>query len=228
MENRLYAVLTGDIVKSSRMSPADLKRLPGVLTGIFQSIDSICKPADFAAQFSIFRGDGFQVICEPGCAIKAWLLIRAGLRTAYPGPLSKSVDSRTGIAIGKVSHLAKNITESRGEAFLLSGRLLDELKTSRLTGFASENKHTNQEWNVSFMLADDIIRRWTTAQCQMLPFLLQPMNQAEIAAATQTQQPTVTAKINAMGWSAIEHWMYYYNEKTTNTSNFIAPQGYSM
>lgn len=213
MENRLYAVLTGDIVKSSRMSPANLKRLPGVLTTIFQSIDPICKPAGFVTQFSIFRGDSFQIICEPACAIKAWLLIRAGLRAAYPAPLSKSVDARIGIAVGKVTNMAKNITESSGEVFLLSGRLLEELKSPRLTGFASENKQTNREWNISLMLADDIIRRWTTAQCQILPFLLQPMNQAEIAQATQTRQPTVTAKINAMGWSAIEQWMHYSNEK---------------
>ena len=223
MENRLYAVLTGDIVKSSRMSPADLKRLPRVLTSIFKSIDKICKPEDFTTQFSIFRGDSFQVICEPVCAIKAWLLIRAGLRAAYPAPLSKSVDARIGIAIGKVNHLAKNITESSGDAFLLSGRLLEELKLSRLTGFASENKQTNREWNVSFMLADDIVRRWTTSQCRMLPFLLQPINQAEIAEATQTRQPTVTAKINAMGWSAIEQWLHYYNEIMMNVSTFIAP-----
>lgn len=222
MENRLYAVLTGDIVKSSRMSPTDLKRLPRVLTSIFKSIDKLCKPEDFATQFSIFRGDSFQVICEPASVLKAWLLIRAGLRAAYPAPLSKSVDARIGIAIGKVNHLAKNITESSGEAFLLSGRLLDELKTTRLTGFVTENKHTNREWNVNFMLADDIIRRWTTPQCEILPFLLQPMNQAEIAEATQTQQPTVTAKINAMGWSAIEQWMHYFDEKITNPSNFIA------
>ena len=223
MENRLYAVLTGDIVKSSRMSPADLKRLPGVLTAIFKSIDKLFKPKDFTTQFSIFRGDSFQVICEPACAIKAWLLIRAGLRAAYPAPLSKSVDARIGIAIGKVNHLAKNITESSGEAFLLSGRLLEELKLSRLTGFASENKQANREWNVSFMLADDIVRRWTTSQCLMLPFLLQPMNQAEIAEATQTRQPTITAKINAMGWGAIEQWLHYYDEIIMNASTFIAP-----
>lgn len=223
METTLYAVLTGDIVKSSRMSPADLKRLPGALTAIFHSIDPICKPADFATQFSIFRGDSFQVICEPVCAIRAWLIIRAGLRTAYPAPLSRAVDARTGIAIGKVDHLAENITESSGEAFTLSGRLLEELKAPRLTGFASENKQTNQEWNVSFMLTDDIIRRWTTTQCQLLPLLLQPMKQAEIAQATKTRQPTVTAKINAMGWSAIEQWMNYINKLMNVPSNFIAP-----
>ena len=223
METTLYAVLTGDIVKSSRMSPADLKRLPGTLTAIFQSIDPICKPAEFTTQFSIFRGDSFQVICQPACAIRAWLIIRAGLRSAYPSPLSRAVDARTGIAIGKVGHLAKNITESSGEAFNLSGRLLEELKAPRLTGFTSENKQINKEWNVSFMLAEDIIRRWTTTQCQMLPLLLQPMNQAEIAQATKTRQPTVTAKINAMGWGAIEQWMNYYNELMYESSNFIAP-----
>jgi hypothetical protein len=221
METTLYAVLTGDIVKSSRMSTADLKRLPGALTAIFHSIDPICQPADFATQFSIFRGDSFQVICEPACAVRAWLIIRAGLRSAYPATLSKSVDARIGIAIAKVNHLADNITESSGEAFNLSGRLLEELKAPRLTGFTSENKQTDRGLNVGFMLADDIIRRWTTSQCQLLPFLLQPMSQAEIALATKTRQPTITAKINAMGWSAIEQLMLYYNEWIAVSLNAI-------
>ncbi|MDY0344331.1 MAG: hypothetical protein RBR28_12215 [Lentimicrobium sp.] len=220
MQTPLYAVLTGDIVKSSRMSPADLKRLPDVLTTIFESIDTICKPADFVTQFSIFRGDGFQVICKPACAIKAWLLIRAGLRSAYPAPLSKTVDSRTGIAVGKVNHLAKNITESSGEAFNLSGRLLEELKAPRLTGFASANEQVNREFNIHLLLADDIIRRWTTAQSLLVPLLLQSMSQDRIAQATHTRQPTVTAKVNAMGWNAIEAWTNYFMEIIEKGSKF--------
>lgn len=221
MEKPLYAVLTGDIVKSSRLASADLKRLPQVLKSIFQSIDAICKPDTFATQYSIFRGDGFQLITEPTLAIKTWLLIRGGLRAAFPGPLSKSVDAITGIAIGGVSHLAPNITESNGEAFLLSGRLLEELKAPRLTGFASVNQQINREFNVQFLLADDIIRRWTTAQSQMVPFLLQSFNQNEIAQATQTRQPTVAAKINAMGWNAIEAWMIYFTETIEKNSTLF-------
>ena len=65
MDNSLYAVLTGDIVKSSRMSPADLRRLPEALSTILQSIDPVCIPAAFATRFRIFRGDSLQLICEP-------------------------------------------------------------------------------------------------------------------------------------------------------------------
>ncbi|KAF5062241.1 hypothetical protein DSECCO2_306940 [anaerobic digester metagenome] len=223
MDNSLYAVLTGDIVKSSRMSPADLRRLPEALSTIFQSIDPVCKPAAFATLFSIFRGDSFQLICEPACALKAWLIIRAGLRSNYPAPLSRSVDARIGIAIGKVTHLAGNITESSGEVFNLSGRLLEELKAPRLTGFDSGNKETNRNLNAGLMLADDILRRWTTTQCRIVPLLLQSTNQSEIAKATKTKQPTVTAKINAMGWNAIEHWMNYYITLTNESGYFTTP-----
>jgi hypothetical protein len=223
MENKFYAVLTGDIVKSSRMSPADLRRLPEALTTIFQSIDSICKPAGFATRFSIFRGDSFQLICEPECALKAWLIIRTGLRSTYPAPLSKSVDARIGIAVGKVNYLAGNITESSGEVFNLSGRLLETLKSPRLTGFVSENREINRNLNAGLMLAEDILRRWTTSQCRIVPLLLQSLNQSEIAKATKTRQPTVTAKINAMGWNAIEHWMDYYVALANESGSFTNP-----
>jgi hypothetical protein len=223
MDNSPYAVLTGDIVKSSRMSPADLRRLPEALSTIFKSIDPICKPAGFAARFSIFRGDSFQLICEPACALKAWLIIRAGLRSTYPAPLSRSVDARIGIAVGKVNYLAGNITESNGEVFNLSGRLLETLKAPRLTGFSSGNKEINRNLNAGLMLADDILRRWTTTQCRIVPLLLQSLNQSEIAKATKTRQPTVTAKINAMGWNAVEHWMDYYVALSNESGSFTNP-----
>lgn len=223
MENTLYTVLTGDIVKSSRLSPADLRRLPEVLTTIFQSIDPVCKPAGFATRYSIFRGDSFQLICEPACALKAWLIIRAGLRSNYPAPLSRSVDARIGIAVGKVDHLAGNITESSGEAFNLSGRLIETLKAPHLTAFTSGNSQTNRNLNIDLMFADDILRRWTTSQCRIVPFLLQSLNQSEIAKATKTRQPTVAAKVTAMGWNAFEHWMNYYIALTGESGSFTAP-----
>lgn len=204
------------------MSPAALGRLPGVLKDIFHTIDPICKPTHFATRFSIFRGDSFQLIAEPKCAISALLIIRAGLRAAYPAPLSKAVDARIGIAIGEVNNLAKNITESNGVAFNLSGRLLEELKSPRLSGFVSENTKTNREWNVAFNLAEYIIRRWTTAQSILVPFLLQGMNQMEVAVATNARQPTIGAKIQAMGWEAIMQWKQYCDEQQKERGNFLA------
>lgn len=204
------------------MSPAALRRLPGVLKDIFHTIDPICKPTHFATRFSIFRGDSFQLIAQPECAISALLIVRAGLRTAYPAPLSKAVDARIGIAIGEVNNLAKNITESSGIAFNLSGHLLEELKSPRLTGFVSENTKTNREWNVNFSLAEDIIRRWTSAQSILVPFLLQQMNQMEVAQATGARQPTIAAKIQAMGWEAIMQWKQYCDEQLKERGNFLA------
>ncbi|GAB1404095.1 MAG: hypothetical protein PHX54_03795 [Lentimicrobiaceae bacterium] len=216
MHNQLVAVLTGDIVHSSRMTAPDLKRLPGVLKSIFNSIDTICKPKTLPVKYSVFRGDSFQLVVEPALAVKTWLLIRAGLRAAFPAPLSRSVDATIAIAIGRVDYLAKNITESSGEVFNLSGRLLEKLKAPGLTGFVSANEQLNKEVNVQLLLADEIIRRWTTAQTLLLPMLMQSLNQSDIARETNTRQPTVAAKVNAMGWHAVEVWMEYFSDLVKN------------
>lgn len=222
MNTSLYTVLTGDIVKSSRMEPAELRRLPEVLKTIFQSIDPLCEPSAFSTRFSIFRGDSFQLIVEPAIAMKAWLLIRSGLRAGFSAPLSRAVDARVGIATATVSHLAENITESSGEVFYLSGRMLEELKAPRLTGFASDNEKVNRDFNINLLLADEIVRRWTTTQSVLVPLLIQELNQDEIAQSTHTRQSTVAAKLNAMGWNAIEAWMIYFEERIKKDFSFTA------
>jgi hypothetical protein len=77
---RLYAVITGDVVHSSRLRGERWSTLVELMERTFDAVDSIV--GSVAAPFSIHRGDSFQgVLSDPALALKAALVIRAKLRS---------------------------------------------------------------------------------------------------------------------------------------------------
>lgn len=219
MSNPMYAVITGDIIRSSKLSTAELARLPEVFTSIVHQVDIICKQPENTTKYSIFRGDSFQLLTLPANALKTLVLIKAELRKTYPKTIARAVDARMAIALGTVDHNAPNITESAGEAFTLSGQLLDTIPYNRQTMFRYKGGEIDREINTALSLADEITGKWTTSQASLVLYLLSGLTQKEIAAQTQNSQPTIRQKIKAMGWSGINNFLIRYDEIIQN----IAP-----
>jgi hypothetical protein len=212
MSNQLYAVITGDIIRSSKLSTAELTRLPAVFASVVQQVEKICQQPDGSTRFSIYRGDSFQLLTPPSSALKTLVLIKAELRKTYPKTLANAVDARIAIALGTVSHIAPNITESTGEAFTLSGHLLDTIPYNRQTVFGFNGGVIDRELNTALSLADEITRKWTTSQVSLVPYLLSGLTQQEIAIQTQNSQPTNLRKIKSMGWGGINSLLIRYDE----------------
>lgn len=212
MSQPIYAVLTGDVIRSSKLTTEELARLPAVFAGIVKQVDSTCGQLQETTKFSIFRGDSFQLLTTPACALKALILLRAQLRKSYPKTLANAVDVRVALTLGTVAHIAPNITESSGEAFTLSGHLLDTLPYSRQSVFGFNNGEVDKELNTALSLADEIIRKWTTSQALLVPYLLSGLNQSEIARQTQNSQPSILRKLQAMGWQGINNFLLRYEE----------------
>jgi hypothetical protein len=212
MSNQLHAVITGDIIRSSKLSTAELTRLPTVFASVVQQVDKICKQPDGTTRFSIFRGDSFQLLTPPAGALKALVLIKAELRSAYPKTVTNAVDARIAIALGTVSHIALNITESTGEAFTLSGHLLDTIPYNRQTVFGFNSGVIDRELNTALSLADEITGKWTTSQAALVPYLLSGLTQQEIALQTKSSQPTILRKIKSIGWMGINSLLIRYDE----------------
>lgn len=212
MSTKLYAVITGDIVKSSKLTAAELEKLPGVIAEALGRVPAVCPPGTEIPAFSIFRGDSFQILTPPDCALKTLILVRAGLRTAYPKRLANAVDVRSAIAIGRVEKIAGNITESIGEAFTLSGHLLDKMPRNRQTIFTSGEENRDKELNTALSLADEIIRKWTAGQAELVKYLMKNASQVEISAKTGISQPSARSKIKTMGWQGISDLLVRYEE----------------
>lgn len=212
MEQPLYAVITGDIRKSSRLPDRDLARLPRVLKDIFSGLQAFLPEHQPEIRFSVFRGDSFQLVLDPASALEAAIVIRAGLRSAYPSTVSEAVDCRLAIAIGCIEHLSENITESSGEAFTSSGRLLDELKKSVYWAVSTPVAEITRELNLELALADELVKRWTHSQASLVPQLLNDKRQTSIAVFAGISQAAIAKKLRAMSWYPLALLMDRYRE----------------
>ncbi|MBK6345235.1 MAG: hypothetical protein IPF68_04750 [Bacteroidales bacterium] len=210
MSQSLYAVITGDIRNSTRLSTDDLIRLPVVLKNIFSELNLFLSKRKQWLKYSIFRGDSFQLVASPAAALEVVLYVRAGLRSAYPKAVTSAVDCRMAIALGPVSHLSENITESSGEAFNRSGLLLERMGKSAFLAADTPIPSMTAELNTELALCTELVGRWTHSQAILVPMLLNAETQTSIAGSTGISQAAVAKKIHIMGWPAIEQLLSRY------------------
>lgn len=210
MNPHLYAVITGDIRKSTQLQPTDLARLPAVLKKIFGDYNLVLNKNDQHLRYSIFRGDSFQLLLDPYYALEASLFIRAGLRIAYPATVARAVDCRLAIAIDTIENLSENITESSGEAFTRSGRLLETMKKSVMMAIETPSPAMTGELNTELALCDEIVKNWTSAQASIIPGLLNNRLQVSLAMEKGISQAAIAKKTQKAGWPAIELLLIRY------------------
>jgi hypothetical protein len=107
---KIYAVLTGDLIGSSRFRIQQREEVLSNLKDSFQeiSLDIIASP------FVVFRGDSFQgVLARPEEALKATLIIRASLLSRFKEKRTR-LDARIAIGIGTIDYLVYRLTVPKG------------------------------------------------------------------------------------------------------------------
>src|SRR5262245_1698076 len=91
-----HAILTGDVVASSRLPPAERRQLPRVLEQCGAAINRAFA-SDCPLPLAQFRGDGWQLFVRtPARALRVAIYFRAALRLRLS---SSRVDSRVAIGI---------------------------------------------------------------------------------------------------------------------------------
>lgn len=210
---RIYAVLTGDIVDSSRLGEVIsepisqiLERTGKKVTGHFQS--AIQGPID------VFRGDSWQmVVSDPAKAIRIGLLFRAFLRA------ESGSDSRVSIAFGEIDYLPlENISTGTGQAFTLSGQGLEgNLREGRMNLTIPSLMGTleGQGLEIITQLIDLQVGGWTKAQSQAAAGALIDLTQADIAGSWQPEpvsQQAISQHLENAGWTQIKNALVYLEE----------------
>ena len=122
-----YAVITGDIVRSSTLDPAERAGLLSEIKRVSQALQDKF-PGEVIEPVDVFRGDGWQlVVNHPERALRVGLFFRAWIRTHLPQ--GRRLDTRMAVAVGRVTSVPTNrVSEGDGEAFRASGRALDQLR----------------------------------------------------------------------------------------------------
>ena len=206
-DTKIYAVITGDIVDSTKLDSRERE----VLFEILKSTFSVIKKIEKDTSFKVFRGDSFQGIsASPERALGYAIMIRAALRTVEQDALENMWDARIAVGIGMVEFPDKEILKADGEAFRNSGRMLSKMKSDERILVKTPWKAVNEEFDVSCALADGIIKKWSSSQAQVIVKQISGMNQTEIAEELKISQAATHYRLKAANWDAINKFLKRY------------------
>ncbi len=229
------AVITGDIVQSTKLDIEDRKWL---IKSLQRSLKHWEK--DYGIKSEIYRGDSFQcLVDDPMDALRFTLLVRTYIRSLNPSEtydiykrkntvLTKSViftqwmyDTRMAIGIGPVDEPTANIKTSDGLAFQLSGRELDTMKGNRKMMAIRTNDENEPELETEIEMLDFIISRTTALQCEVINLKLLDYTELEIAKHLKIGQSAVNQRSVSSGWNviskAVERFETIYRKKNSKS-----------
>ena len=169
----LFAVLTGDLVSSRKLSPERLERTRRLIAEGARRFRRR-EPHALCGVPEVFRGDAWQLLLrEPRWALRLALLMRALLLAR------DDVRTRVSIGIGAVDVIdRRRVSLSTGEAFTLSGHALDSITGYfDLTGALPERAAPLAAWFPAMLhLASGLVRPWTRRQAEIVSVALLSAN----------------------------------------------------
>lgn len=197
----LAAVITGDIVNSTRLKNSEEKVLMSNLSSILKS-----------HKFEFYRGDSFQAyLPDAGHALKVVLRARAAAKRLSPAFSSPFADVRASIGIGNITTPVKDLNTAKGEAFLLSGRAFDEMgKSGKRLKIQSAHDATNLGLKIIADYADLLFSQLTSKQAAVVFELLSGYNQLETAKRLKKSQPTINKHAQSARWIEINNLIEDY------------------
>jgi hypothetical protein len=203
-----YAVITGDIVDSSKLAKAERQKLPTQLRRASRETRKAFADA-VPLEAALFRGDGWQLlVTDPARSFRIGLYFRACLRSETER--GRGLDTRLAIAVGGIDFLpGGNISQGDGEAYRASGRALEEMPKKQRLVLATPGE--DSPLGVVALLVDALAQRWTGKQARAVMGALRGWTQEKIAKSwpEPIAQPTVVKHLENAQWAAVEQGISY-------------------
>lgn len=208
----LGAVITADIVNSTAMG----SKAAGELRSILEQLIN----ANQAKFLSFYRGDSFQsYLVDPYPAYKLALRLRTAARIFENQLPDIKTDLKISIGIGSIETPVTQIKTAQGEAFLLSGRGLDELeKTGRRLIIRCGDNKVNTTLETISLFTDYLFDALTYKQAEVLQHLLENRTQIETAKVLDKSQSTINRHVQSLGWKQMEELLRLYNQSIQQTT----------
>lgn len=199
----IQAVLTGDIVNSTKLTAAKEAKLSSTLIDMF---------VDYDSKFEFYRGDSFQAyVKNPVNALRLALLSRSAAIRLFKEDKLVLTDIRISIGIGKITTPVRSLKTAKGEAFILSGRKFDEiLKNHQRLAISTGNTLANEGLQVIADYLNAIFDAMTGKQAEVIFELLQGEIQKVVAKKFKKTKSTIHQRITAGRWTEIEKLLQQY------------------
>jgi hypothetical protein len=202
------AVLTADIVGSSRYSSADRRKLDQVIRKAFADVERRFTDAIHTRlAFRITAGDEFQcVIAAAPHALDILAYFRAVVAT---GGLTPPVRLRASVGIGEISTPKReNPYEEDGPAFVRARTGLEAIAKARSpardTTLVTGASDVDAAADAVLCLTDFVQRSWTIPQWEAVRWSLLGLTREAIARKLEVAHQNVTKRLLAAGWPHFE------------------------
>ncbi|MBN1142720.1 MAG: hypothetical protein JXB25_13140 [Deltaproteobacteria bacterium] len=214
---KLYAALTGDVIKSSRLDPGARRKLSETLLASGEELRKSF-PGLVVDGINLFRGDSVQfLIDDPSKALRAALFFRAALKASGTGPRT---DMRLAIGVGTIDFMPESARGGAdGEAYRLSGPALDSMGTKQTLCLALPRTlaplpHPGTALKATVVLTGVLAQRWTAKQALAVKGALCGQTQEEICQSwpTPVTRQAVAKHLDAAGWFGVEQALAVFED----------------
>ena len=207
---KIVSVITGDIIGSTLGNDNHRRTMLNIIES---SVGEIKEELNVSLPLEFFRGDAFQVLVEkPEKALLVAILLRAALNGNTPKDNFWAWDARMAIGVGGIKYRTDSLAKSNGDAFVYSGRTLDEMWNERLA-IKTKWENINEEFAVSTPFADDVISHWTRIQADVIyDYLLYDVTQRQIAKEKGMSPQNVSKLLKACRIDLIINYLNRFNK----------------
>lgn len=212
MKSSLKAgIITADIVESTEIQLDIRENLFLQFNNGLQQIKE-----QFNIEYEWYRGDALQVkSVNSALSMRIALLIKLWIKS-FEKEAKKSYDVRLSLGIGTIEVDKKELSLSDGEAFRISGRNLDSLKSTKQSIIIDSNDSNSNSLKAESILLNAIIDHVTPIQSKVLFFKLKGFKEEEIAKQLGLAQSTINQHSNSGNWNAISKYLDYFEKLYAN------------
>ena len=204
----MIAVLTGDIVNSTKMSNE-------IYSDVIKCMNALLNEANekYGAVGEIYRGDEFQIqYPDPVYALKSTLLIKLALHLSSFSP--KPIQCTLSLAYGTHNIYDEKPNTSSGPVFIASGRGLEKTQRGDLS-VHFDHKNDQYELNLLSQFLNHLLNRLTKTQAELLYQYIES-NFAEhkkLADITGTTRQNISNRLSNIGAFLVRDYMEVINKK---------------
>lgn len=217
---KMYAVVTGDI-KSFTKLPDDRRGKLVVETELLMR-----KMVKHPKDAQVFRGDSYQLLTEEVTQVLkkcirlvCWFKLNSDRISLGENVTKKDsrvhLGTRLSIGIGEIAYEGKNVLDSDGEAFHLSGRNFDILNKDEIIRLTTFDEQRNEVYEMILIFINSIMKTWTPSQAETIFELLgkDDNTQDKIAKKLKMTQPAVASSLRAARWKEVEKGINYITKE---------------
>jgi hypothetical protein len=197
--DRIYAVLTGDLVGSTSAGPVAIDRTFAVIS---QAANHLSQRIGERSHFSRFRGDGWQMlIYSQNFSLYACIYIVATLRATLG-----AVPTRIAVGIGTIDRYPSTVLETAyGEAFIESGRCLDAMPHAKRLAIAGDR--FVKPWHRAILdLVEWQTGRWSPQQAEAVALSLEHDGKPQeiLGSLIGISRQAMQARLSSAGRSSLD------------------------